>query len=455
MRGRGHRGTFQMGEAIAALVVALLVLLAAGRSAAECCACQCSGTGFCVDGLDDSIACATLCGAAGCEDIVAFEEADTCDGGCDGQPILPTATPSGTATGTAAATASATPTVTATPAASGSSTATATISPTSTPMEGGTATASPSTSPTGTPTGTVAATVTSTPTKTATATPTATGSAAATATPSVTGTAPSTATVTTTVQATSTSTRTAVVSATATRTATVTPTGTVAATVTATVTATATATPTGSPAVIDVGTAVGHPGSTVGFGVTLVSDAGFQIVAVRNCIDVNPAVPFARTSGDQPDCAVNAGLQKQGTFTFEPSGCDPQADCTTLCADLHGDQGTPPIPNNSLLYSCRIAIPTPASAATYPLVCGGPNQATAAGGATVGVDCQDGEVIVETRLTGDCSGDGVVTIDELITGVNIALGSLPITACPAFNTDATGGVAIDQLILAVNNALTT
>ena len=54
---------------------------------------------------------------------------------------------------------------------------------------------------------------------------------------------------------------------------------------------------------------------------------------------------------------------------------------------------------------------------------------------------------------GDCNGDGAVAIDELILGVNIALGSQPVSACPGFDTDGDGTTRIDELILAVQNAL--
>jgi hypothetical protein len=53
---------------------------------------------------------------------------------------------------------------------------------------------------------------------------------------------------------------------------------------------------------------------------------------------------------------------------------------------------------------------------------------------------------------GDCGGSGVVNISDLITGVNIALGNLPVSACPAFE-NAQGKVDIAQLIKGVNNAL--
>ena len=53
---------------------------------------------------------------------------------------------------------------------------------------------------------------------------------------------------------------------------------------------------------------------------------------------------------------------------------------------------------------------------------------------------------------GDCSGDGTVTVDELVLGVNIALGTQSLSACPAFD-DGSGTVKVNQLVTAVNNAL--
>ena len=45
---------------------------------------------------------------------------------------------------------------------------------------------------------------------------------------------------------------------------------------------------------------------------------------------------------------------------------------------------------------------------------------------------------------GDCSGDGVVTINDLITGVNIALGLEPISDCEAFDVNGDGEVTVDD-----------
>ena len=54
---------------------------------------------------------------------------------------------------------------------------------------------------------------------------------------------------------------------------------------------------------------------------------------------------------------------------------------------------------------------------------------------------------------GDCNHDGMVAINELITGVNIALGNTPVSSCPSFDRNGDGMVAINELIAAVNAAL--
>ena len=44
-------------------------------------------------------------------------------------------------------------------------------------------------------------------------------------------------------------------------------------------------------------------------------------------------------------------------------------------------------------------------------------------------------------------------MDELIKGVNIALGSTSVDACASFDASGDGAVTIDELIAAVNRAL--
>jgi len=58
-----------------------------------------------------------------------------------------------------------------------------------------------------------------------------------------------------------------------------------------------------------------------------------------------------------------------------------------------------------------------------------------------------------SMCTGDCNGDGNVTVDELVRGVNIALGTTFVEDCTALDANRSGSVTIDELITAVNNAL--
>jgi predicted metal-dependent phosphoesterase TrpH len=55
---------------------------------------------------------------------------------------------------------------------------------------------------------------------------------------------------------------------------------------------------------------------------------------------------------------------------------------------------------------------------------------------------------------GDCDGSGLVGINELITGVNISLGTADLDRCRSFDRDASGAVEIAELIAAVNASLT-
>ena len=54
---------------------------------------------------------------------------------------------------------------------------------------------------------------------------------------------------------------------------------------------------------------------------------------------------------------------------------------------------------------------------------------------------------------GDCNGNGVVAINELIVGVNIALGNASVTQCESFDVNDNGTVAINELIGGVGAAL--
>jgi hypothetical protein len=59
----------------------------------------------------------------------------------------------------------------------------------------------------------------------------------------------------------------------------------------------------------------------------------------------------------------------------------------------------------------------------------------------------------QIACVGDCNGNQQVTVDELITGVNIALGNTALEQCEEFDANGDFQVTVDELITAVNNAL--
>jgi WD40 repeat protein len=55
---------------------------------------------------------------------------------------------------------------------------------------------------------------------------------------------------------------------------------------------------------------------------------------------------------------------------------------------------------------------------------------------------------------GDCNADGQVTVDELLIGLDMALGSFEDPSCGAFDRNRDNGVSIDEVVGAVGSALT-
>lgn len=63
------------------------------------------------------------------------------------------------------------------------------------------------------------------------------------------------------------------------------------------------------------------------------------------------------------------------------------------------------------------------------------------------------ELEIGAPCAGDCNGDGVVDIGDLIKGVNVALGRAGVDQCAAMDTSNDGTVTVSELIVAVNRAL--
>jgi len=60
---------------------------------------------------------------------------------------------------------------------------------------------------------------------------------------------------------------------------------------------------------------------------------------------------------------------------------------------------------------------------------------------------------IPVNCTGDCDASGGVTVDEIVTGVAIALGSRSLSDCDRFDASGDGEVTVDEILTAINAAL--
>jgi hypothetical protein len=118
---------------------------------------------------------------------------------------------------------------------------------------------------------------------------------------------------------------------------------------------------------IDLGTASVPMGRTGMLPVTL-HTMGTAVVGAVNRIDFSRATPIAAGEDGTPDCVVNPRIQKGATaFAFLPVGCDPAVDCESVRVLVVSFTNVNPIADGSLLYSCRIAVPSDTPLGIYPL----------------------------------------------------------------------------------------
>lgn len=155
------------------------------------------------------------------------------------------------------------------------------------------------------------------------------------------------------------------------------------------------------------------------------------------CDDFNPCSPQSRCEIFSPGAA---GL-------FEPRGlCMPGApneQTPTRTATPLGVTPTATAPASTATATAPLATSTATATITHtPLV-----PATSTATRTVGTPP------VRGHCPGDCDENDRVAINELVTGVAIALGNAPISACPSFDINASNTVEVNELILGVNNLL--
>ena len=190
----------------------------------------------------------------------------------------------------------------------------------------------------------------------------------------------------------------------------------------ATTTATTTATPSTTPT----------PSNTPTFSVT---------PTATHTPSANPTLTPTATATDSP--TLTPAATSTGTPTATSTATTIPTVPATATRTLTATATVPPTAQPTAIPTATTALPptsTPTEEAT-PAPTSSPT-ASVAPTHTPGLPC-----------AGDCNGDGDVTVDEIITLLNIALGTRPVGDCLAGDLGGDGTITVDEIVTAVNRAL--
>jgi len=200
---------------------------------------------------------------------------------------------------------------------------------------------------------------------------------------------------------------------------------------------------------IAVASRVALPGQTIPLPVFL-DTAGFDLSGLINDIELDTGIHIPPMDVTQRvECRMTQLLPgEESGFGRVPLSCMPDRNCIGVRAFILALGGGF---ENGELYRCNVAVARDARPGTYRLRC------TNAGTATLGAEdlptvCSDGEIRVTDRA-GDCDGDGLVTIDELVRGVAVTMGELALEECAPLDGDLDGRARVNDVVRAVASAL--
>ena len=156
---------------------------------------------------------------------------------------------------------------------------------------------------------------------------------------------------------------------------------------------------------------------------------------------------------DSPTGVLSGTPTDAGEFSFTISATDADAVQVTRAYTIKVN-GTLP---DATSTSTPVVTPTASGTATVsatPTTANPTSSATPLDTVTATASPAATATATVLACSGDCNGDGSVMVNELIGGVNIALGNALLDSCPSFDHNGDGSVLINELITAVNAALT-
>jgi hypothetical protein len=134
-----------------------------------------------------------------------------------------------------------------------------------------------------------------------------------------------------------------------------------------------------------------------------------SIAGTQNDIGFSSAAAIAALPSGTPDCAVNPGLEKNGTaFAFLPNGCTPGVDCVAVRAIVLSLNESYAILSPAVLYTCAVDIAEEAAPGRYLLT----NQnamASDPGGGARQLGAGNGYVLVASPPPADPPGGCALT----------------------------------------------
>lgn len=154
-----------------------------------------------------------------------------------------------------------------------------------------------------------------------------------------------------------------------------------------------------------------------------------------------PPMPTAAANGRPCD----ADLQCASGHCSSSICCDRACDSENEFCTLAGSVGT----CVSVTLPTRTGIALPSASATPDVT----EDATPTSTLTRTPSMPPSSSTPVTSCPGDCDGDHVVTVSELIEGVRMSLGQLGVDRCGVLDRDGNAQVTVDELIAAVQAAL--
>jgi len=153
---------------------------------------------------------------------------------------------------------------------------------------------------------------------------------------------------------------------------------------------------------------------------------GFQTKAVGPTASATPTATAIPTTTATPTASATSTASATPTATVPATATDTSTSPPILTA-TPTVTAAPPSPTPSQTPLPTATAPAPSASPTF--------------------------TAVAPACVGDCNAEGAVTINEIISCVNIALGGADPSACPQCDPSGNGSVEINELIAAVNNAL--